>query len=221
MVEHLLAACHGLGITDLSIDVSGSEMPIFDGSSAMYVSALKEAGLKKSQQETSWIVVKRPLSVSKDHGSIHIVPGDPVIDVTAHLHEKVHQQFTFHRLQDSFDVTLSQARTFARLADVERMQKQGYIRGGSLSTAVVLHEGTPINQGGFRMSNECARHKVLDLIGDLALLGHFLHASVYAINPSHTLNHQAVLSLASSPDSFEIVSFSQLPPSMVARAVLP
>lgn len=221
MVEHLLAACHGLGITDMIIEVSGSEMPIFDGSSAMYIDVLKEAGVKKSRQETSWIVLNKPLHVTREGGSIHMVPGEPTIDVVSHLHEKVQQHFHFHLLEDSFDTQLAQARTFARLADVERLQKQGYIRGGSLSSALVLHEGIPINQGGFRMTQECARHKVLDLMGDLALLGHFLYASVYAVNPSHTLNHQAVLALASRGDCFNIVPFSQLPSLSASKAVLP
>lgn len=220
MVEHMLAACWGLGLTDLTIEIDGAECPIFDGSSFIYMQTLLEGGRKESKEETSWILLKKPLSLSKGHGSIRLTPGAPVIDVAVSLTDKCYHRHIFHAMHDDFGRDLARARTFANMTDIEALRKSGHIQGGSLASAVVLHQGHPINHGGFRMPNECARHKIIDIMGDFALLGHFFYGAFSAVNPGHSLNHQMILTMMANPDTFTIVPFSQLPLFPPARATM-
>lgn len=212
MVEHLLAACYGLGITDLNVEIDAEEGPIFDGSAKMYVQKLLEAGRKESLQETSWLVLTDPIYIAGiGNQFIRLTPGEPTVSVKLYLDSSLIHNHTFHCLKDSFARDISLARTFANLSDVQKLRQRGLIKGGSLSSAIVLHQGKAINQGGFRMSNECARHKILDILGDFALLGKFFYGGISASMPGHSLNHQAILGLMANPNFFKTVPFSQLP----------
>jgi UDP-3-O-[3-hydroxymyristoyl] N-acetylglucosamine deacetylase len=211
MVEHMLSAFYGLGITDLTIEVDGNEAPIFDGSALSYVQTLKKAGTLQSRQETSWIVLHRPISIKDGDRQLSLIPGMPEISAHVTLTPTLSQSYSFNLTQGLFMQEIAPARTFARLADVQAMRDAGYIKGGSLSSAIVLHEGRPVNQGGFRLSHECARHKILDTIGDFALLGHFFYGTISALNSGHMLNHQMMVKLMSQADLFSYQKFSELP----------
>lgn len=211
MVEHMLSAFYGLGITDLTIEVDGNEAPIFDGSALSYVQTLKQAGTLESRQETSWIVLHQPLSIKEGTRHLSLTPGMPEVSAQVTLTPTLSQSYSFHLTQGQFSKDIAPARTFARFSDIQAMREAGYIKGGSLSSALVLHEGRPLNQGGFRLSSECARHKILDIMGDFALLGHFFYGKISAFNSGHTLNHQMMVKLMSQPDLFSYQKFSQLP----------
>lgn len=219
MVEHMLAACYGLGITDLTIDVDGSEAPIFDGSAQEYVKILLQGGRRKSREETSWIVLTHPIRIQDGNRVLSLTPGPPQGTMEVSLAPGVVQTAAYDLWKDDFVREIAPARTYAHLSDVLFMRQSGYIKGGSLDSALVLHQGRPLNAGGFRLPQECARHKILDLLGDFLLLGHFLYATVMARNSGHGLNHRMMKELMSAPHSFFIQSFSGLFP--IQKKILP
>jgi UDP-3-O-[3-hydroxymyristoyl] N-acetylglucosamine deacetylase len=195
MVEHALAACVGLGITDIIIKIDSHEMPIMDGSAADYAHTLLHAGLQKSSLPHQWFIICSDFEYKEGQSTIRFEPGNPTFDVTVHLgHDTVHHA-VHCPLVDSFAETIAPARTFMHLKDVDVLKNAGYIKGGSLDCAVVLDDGVPINSGGWRMENECAHHKIIDMMGDFALAGHPLYGTIKAINPGHTVNVNALQAL--------------------------
>lgn len=211
-VEHLLAACYGLGVTNLIIEFSGEEMPIYDGSAAYFVEALLSGQIVEDREETSWIVIKDTITVSDGERFLKLSPApEPVISMTLPIGGEVVHHHLFHPWNDSFSKDIAPARTFAQLEDVEKLKAAGMIKGGSLDCALVLHQGKPVNAEGFRMPNECARHKILDILGDFALLGHGFFGKIEGYQSGHTLNHQAIRQLLSRADAFTICTFRHLP----------
>ncbi len=192
-VEHLLAAIIGLGIDNIHIEVDGTELPIMDGSSASFVFLIRSAGIRKQHKSRKVMAFKRPLMFREDNRWISVAPYDgmkikytidfdhPMVGVQSFLFELEHQQFIR---------SLAKARTFGFLRDVEKLQSMGLALGGSLDNAVVLDEYGVISPGGMRFSDELVRHKVLDFIGDMALMGVALwgafevHCSGHAFNNS-------------------------------------
>ena len=210
MVEHILAACYGMGISNLSIECIGSEVPISDGSASVFVDLFISAGIQIHSLETSWIVIKETITLQDGIRMIQFSPGWPQLTTSLLVGKTVHQH-SFYPLIDPFEKDIAPARTFAQLHDVEDLRAQGLIKGGSLSSALVLKGSNPINSGGFRFPNECARHKLLDLMGDLATLGHFFYGQINTVHTGHSLNHRMIAHLMQQPHLFDIVSFKDLP----------
>ncbi len=196
--EHLLAALVGLGIDNILIEVDGPEIPIMDGSSSMFVDALLKAGLQALQSEKAYVEVSEPLSVKDEDRWIALYPYDG-LKVTLTI-EYPHPLIGKQRLSleinpKTFTEEIAYARTFGFKKDLANFYAMGLAQGGSLENAVVLDDDQVINPEGLRASDEFVRHKVLDLLGDMALLGHPLRGHIVAHKSGHALHHKLVHSL--------------------------
>jgi len=199
-VEHLLAAIFALDIQNLRIEVSGSEVPVMDGSALPFVVALRSAGRVMQDASLRAFEVDEPFEIREGDRSIRVEPADELsisygIDFD---HPKIGRQFfEVLKLDDKvFEQELAPARTFGFLHEVEALRKAGLAMGGSLGTAVVLDEQGVLNEGGLRWPDEFVRHKIIDLVGDLALLGARPRAHIAVERGGHRLHHQLVEALA-------------------------
>jgi UDP-3-O-[3-hydroxymyristoyl] N-acetylglucosamine deacetylase len=199
-VEHLLAAIFALDIHNLRIEVSGSEIPVMDGSAAPFVVALRSAGRVTQDAPRRELEVAEPFEIREGDRSIRVEPANELsisygIDFD---HPKIGRQFfEVLKLDDKiFEQEIAPARTFGFLHEVEALRKAGLAIGGSLDTAVVLDEEEVLNEGGLRWPDEFVRHKVIDLVGDLALLGARPNAHIKVERGGHHLHHRLVEELA-------------------------
>ncbi|HJW56345.1 MAG TPA: UDP-3-O-acyl-N-acetylglucosamine deacetylase [Burkholderiaceae bacterium] len=218
-VEHLMSACAGLGIDNLYVDVTAEEIPIMDGSASSFVFLLQQAGLEEQNTAKKFIRIKKPVEVSEGQGdqvkSARLEPyngfrlkffiefNHPAVDGTGQIAEV---DFAVQ----SYVKEVARARTFGFMQDVETLRGIGLARGGSLENAIVMDEYRILNPDGLRYENEFVRHKILDAIGDLYLIGHPLLASYVAHKSGHTLNNQLLRALLAQPDAYEIVTFDTL-----------
>ncbi|HCE09189.1 MAG TPA: UDP-3-O-[3-hydroxymyristoyl] N-acetylglucosamine deacetylase [Oxalobacteraceae bacterium] len=218
-VEHLMSACAGMGIDNLYVDITAEEIPIMDGSASSFVFLLQQAGLQEQNVAKKFIRVKRPVEVREGQGTqekwVRLEPfngfklkffiefNHPAVDGTGQTAEI---DFSI----DSYVKEVARARTFGFMQDVETLRGLGLARGGSLENAIVMDEYRILNSDGLRYDNEFVRHKILDAIGDLYLIGHPLLASYVAHKSGHTLNNQLLRALLAQPDAYEIVSFDTL-----------
>jgi UDP-3-O-acyl N-acetylglucosamine deacetylase len=191
-VEHLLAALSGLGVHNVLIELDGPEVPIFDGSSDVWVSLILKVGVVEQQELIEPIVLKQPLYFTQ--GSSHIValPSDKFsVSYTLQFpdHYKIPTQFLSLEITPTcFINDLALARTFSSYEEIAPLIEKGGVLGGSLSSALVYKEGHVLNPDGLRYRDECVRHKILDLVGDLALLERPLNAHILAIRSGHFAN---------------------------------
>ncbi|WP_420473080.1 UDP-3-O-acyl-N-acetylglucosamine deacetylase [Noviherbaspirillum sp. ST9] len=218
-VEHLMSACAGLGIDNLYVDVTAEEIPIMDGSAASFVFLLQQAGLQEQSAPKKFIRVKKPVEVREGKGAqekwARLEPYDgfklnffiefnhPAVDATGQVAEV---DFGI----DSYVKEIARARTFGFMQDVETLRGMGLARGGSLENAIVMDEYRILNPDGLRYDNEFVRHKILDAIGDLYLVGHPLLASYVAHKSGHMMNNLLLRALLEQPDAYDIVSFDSL-----------
>jgi UDP-3-O-[3-hydroxymyristoyl] N-acetylglucosamine deacetylase len=190
-VEHLLAACFGMGVTDLMVEVQGAELPIGDGSAQLWVDAFKEAGIVCLNEPAPLFSPTETVTVQDGNALITVAPSDrftaTVTFVTDHLLVGV-QTATFDEEMDDFVTAIAPARTFGFLEEVEALLTQGLAKGGSLENALVVFPDR--YSSPLRFPDELARHKLLDLIGDLMLLGRRLTAKVTAKASGHSLHHR-------------------------------
>ena len=218
-VEHLMSACAGLGIDNLMVDVTAEEIPIMDGSASSFVFLLQEAGLEEQAVPRKFIRIKKTVEVSEGNGEqkkwARVEPFNgfklkffiefhhPAVDGTGQTAEV---DFSV----ESYVKEISRARTFGFMQDVETLRGMGLARGGSLENAIVMDEYRILNADGLRYDNEFVRHKILDAIGDLYLIGHPLLASYTAHKSGHTLNNLLLRAVLEQPESYEIVSFDTI-----------
>jgi len=219
-VEHLLAACAGLRVDNLLVEVEGPEIPILDGSAAPFVALLQKAGIKRQAQLQPYLRLIRPLQIGQAGAGVTVVPAPfPTISYTIDFADEVvkRQQHQYHWTDQEFVQGIAPARTFGFLKDVERMRAHGLIKGASLENAVVVGENGIVNPGGLRFPDEFVRHKVLDLIGDLALLGLPLVAQVSAVCAGHAMNFELVRALRAQPDAWVKVAPDPSSPNRVEQ----
>jgi UDP-3-O-[3-hydroxymyristoyl] N-acetylglucosamine deacetylase len=219
-VEHLLAACAGLRVDNLLVEVEGPEIPIMDGSAAPFVALLQEVGIRKQARLQSYLRLIRPLRIGQAGAGVTVVPAPfPAISYTIDFTDAVvkRQQHQYHWTEEEFMQGIAPARTFGFLKDVERMRAHGLIKGASLENAVVVGEEGVVNPEGLRFPDEFVRHKVLDLIGDLALLGLPLVAQVSAVCAGHAMNFEVVRALRAQPDAWIKVVPEPSSPSRVEQ----
>jgi UDP-3-O-[3-hydroxymyristoyl] N-acetylglucosamine deacetylase len=228
-VEHLMSAAAGLGIDNLIIDVSAEEIPIMDGSAASFVFLLQQAGVQEQDAAKKFIRVLQAVEVRAGQGALEkwarLSPYDgfkldffiefnhPAVDGSVQR-----AQVDFGEVSYVHDV--ARARTFGFMQDVESLRGMGLARGGSLENAIVMDEYRILNSGGLRYEDEFVRHKILDAIGDLYLIGHPLLASYEAHKAGHAMNNQLLLALLERPEAYEIVSFATdeaAPPSYLRQ----
>jgi UDP-3-O-[3-hydroxymyristoyl] N-acetylglucosamine deacetylase len=192
-VEHLMAAAAGLGIDNLDVEVEGGEVPALDGSARPFVSLLAAAGRTPQSAPRRSITVSYPIRVGDERRWLEIAPA-PALSITYTLqndHPAIgRQELSCIPTEKSFIEEFAPARTYGFLRDVGFMRRNGLARGGSLDNAIVLGKRGPLN--GLRYPDEYVRHKVLDLIGDLALLGRPVVGHVSAFNAGHALNLELV-----------------------------
>jgi UDP-3-O-[3-hydroxymyristoyl] N-acetylglucosamine deacetylase len=218
-VEHLMSACAGLGIDNLYIDVTAEEIPIMDGSASSFVFLLQQAGLEEQGTAKKFIRIKKPVEVREGKGEqekwarlepyngfklkFFIEFKHPAVDGTGQTAEV---DFAV----ESYVKEIARARTFGFMQDVEMLRGLGLARGGSLENAIVMDEYRILNPDGLRYENEFVRHKILDAIGDLYLIGHPLLASYVAHKSGHALNNLLLRALLEQPDAYEIVTFDAI-----------
>ncbi|NEX18879.1 UDP-3-O-acyl-N-acetylglucosamine deacetylase [Thiorhodococcus mannitoliphagus] len=211
-VEHLLAAFAGLGIDNAYVDLSAAEVPIMDGSAAPFVFLLQSAGVEEQSQAKRFIRIKRPIEVRDGDKIARFAPYDGFkvafaidFDHPAFSSETNQAQIDFSTA--SFVRELSRARTFGFLREIEALRQQNLALGGSLDNAVVVDEYRVLNEEGLRYEDEFVRHKILDAIGDLYLLGHTLIGSFYGYKSGHALNNELLRQLALEASAWEEVVY--------------
>lgn len=200
-IEHLMAALALTGVDNVIVDVAGPEIPILDGSSAAFVAAIAEVGLRSVNAPRRALVIDEAQSVAAGDRSIHLEPFDGrVIEIEIDFGDcMIGRQVLSLDLNDPKDISrLSTARTFCRLHEVDALRSAGLIRGGALSNGLVVDGHKLLNDEPLRDPAEFALHKALDLIGDFYLLGAPIVGRIRAVKPGHALNTRAALALASA-----------------------
>jgi UDP-3-O-[3-hydroxymyristoyl] N-acetylglucosamine deacetylase len=211
-VEHLLAAMAGLGIDNAYVDVSAPEIPIMDGSAGPFVFLLQSAGVEEQNAAKKFIRIKRKVTVEDGDKVATFLPFDGFkISFTIDFDHPVFRDRTAHTEVDfsttSFVKEISRARTFGFMHEIEYLRSKGLARGGSVDNAIVVDEYRILNQDGLRYDDEFVRHKVLDAIGDLYLLGYSLIGEFQAYKSGHGLNNTSLRALIAQPDAWEMVTF--------------
>jgi UDP-3-O-[3-hydroxymyristoyl] N-acetylglucosamine deacetylase len=222
-VEHLMSALAGLGIDNVHVDVAGPEIPIMDGSAGPFVFLLQSAGIEEQAARKRYLRIKDAVEVRVDDKWARFEPFhgfklDFTIDFPHPVFGIEHRQVIIDFAEHSYTKEVSRARTFGFMSDLEAMRDAGLALGGSLQNAIVLDETRVLNSEGLRYDNEFAKHKVLDAIGDLYLLGHPLIGTFAAFKSGHALNNAVSRALLARPEAWELVSFDA--PADVPRAFL-
>ena len=215
-VEHLMSACAGLGIDNLLIDINGEEVPILDGSSSSFVFLMHSAGIEKQKVLKKFIRVLQPVIITEGDGeSLKWAKLEPYngyklnfqIDFAHVAVNATGQEYEFDFDQHSYAKDISRARTFCFTKDVEMMRANGLALGGGLDNAIVIDDYKVINADGLRYGDEFVKHKILDAMGDLHLIGHPLLAAYKAFRSGHALNNKLLRKLLSQDGAYEIVTF--------------
>lgn len=213
-VEHLMSALAGLGIDNVYVDLSASEIPIMDGSAGPFVFLLQSAGIVEQNALKKFIRVKKTLEIRDGDKWVRFEPYtgfkmDFTIDFAHPVFEHSSQHVVIDFAEHSYIKEISRARTFGFMHEVEMLRNMGLARGGSLDNAVVLDEYRILNGEGLRYADEFVRHKVLDAIGDLYLLGHPLIGAFYAHKSGHALNNRLLRALLADAEAWEYATFEQ------------
>ena len=211
-VEHLLSALAAYGVDNLHIDIDGPEVPIMDGSAAPFASIIEEAGQRRHHQSRKFLAIRKPVSVIDGEKRVSIIPSRffrITFDI-AFQHPCIALQQRSVKVSSSvFRRDLAPARTFGFLRDVENLKAAGLARGGSLENAIVVDDERILNPEGLRFQDEFVRHKILDAIGDLSLIGYPILGHVRAFKAGHDINHQLVEKLLDTPESWQLLEFSE------------
>jgi UDP-3-O-[3-hydroxymyristoyl] N-acetylglucosamine deacetylase len=209
-VEHLMSAFSGMGVDNAVVELDSFEVPIMDGSSQPFVNLLKDVGACNQGKCKKLLVIKEPVSVFGDNGSSASFLPSPEFKITYTIdftHPAIGQQeYHMHFSDVVYEKEIASARTFGFLKDLEYFQAVGLALGGSLSNAVVLDDTRVINKGGLRSTDEFVKHKILDAIGDLSLLGMPIIGHFVAYKSGHRLNNLLLKELIDRKDSWSIVS---------------
>ncbi|MBU3697738.1 UDP-3-O-acyl-N-acetylglucosamine deacetylase [Dechloromonas sp.] len=213
-IEHLMSALCGLGIDNAWIDLDAPEVPILDGSAAPFIFLIQSAGIEEQNAAKKFIRVTQPIEVRDGDKWARFEPYDgyklafsivfnhPAIDKSA-------QNAVIDFAEQSYIREISRARTFGFMQEVEYLRENGLALGGGLENAIVLDEFRVLNQDGLRYGDEFVKHKILDAVGDLYLLGHPLLASYASHKGGHALNNLLARELLNQPASWELVSFDE------------
>jgi UDP-3-O-[3-hydroxymyristoyl] N-acetylglucosamine deacetylase len=211
-VEHLLSAMAGLGIDNAIVDVSAPEVPIMDGSAGPFVFLLQSAGVVEQDVPKQYIRIKRSIRVEEDDKWAAFEPFDG-FKVTFTI-DFEHPAFSEHLKTAVMDFSsttfvkeVSRARTFGFMRDIEFLRENNLALGGSLDNAIVVDEDKVLNEDGLRYADEFVKHKILDAIGDLYLLGHSLIGEYQGFKSGHALNNKLLLTLLDQKDAWEMVTF--------------
>lgn len=218
-VEHLMSACAGLGLDNLHIDITAEEVPILDGSAASFVYLLQSAGVVDQDAPRRFIRIVKPVEVREGEGAglkwarldpyhgykltFEIEFDHPAVDSTG-------QRVVFDLGSGRYAREIARARTFGFTRDVEMLRANGLARGGGLDNAIVMDDDKVLNADGLRYGDEFAKHKILDAMGDLYIVGRPLLAAYGAFRSGHGLNNKLLRELLSQPQSYELVTFDDV-----------
>lgn len=205
-VEHLLSAIHVAGVTDLEIRIDGPEVPIVDGSALPFVHLLEAAGMRSFEERMGVLRIVRAIELNEGEKRIRIEPAARLsVDYRIDFNHPVigHQAVAFDLDYERFVSEVAPARTYGFIRDVEQLRAAGLARGGSVENCIVLDD-TGVMNGPLRFEDEFVRHKVLDLMGDLALLGYPIVGAISAVRAGHALHSRLVAAILRSPDCWEI-----------------
>jgi UDP-3-O-[3-hydroxymyristoyl] N-acetylglucosamine deacetylase len=211
--EHLLSVLYSMGIDNAFIEINNLEVPILDGSGLPFVKLIQEAGIKTYRRRKRYLRIRRPVSVEGGGKRITILPSDSFL-LTCDIffdHPCVGRQtLEIEVTPERYATDIAPARTFGFAWELDQMRDMGLIRGATLDNAVCFDRTSVMNPDGLRSVDECCRHKVLDLIGDLALIGKPLLGHVIAERAGHAMHAALVSKIMSDPSLYEILSFDQL-----------
>jgi len=211
-VEHLLSALAGLGIDNAYIDLSAAEVPIMDGSAGPFVFLIQSAGIEEQNAPKKFVRIKQPVVVEEDDKWVKFEPFDGFkVSFSIDFDHPVFQTHTRTAELDfsttSFVKEVSRARTFGLLKDVEQLREKNLALGGSLDNAIVVDDYRILNEDGLRYEDEFVKHKILDAVGDLYLLGHSLIGAFSGYKSGHALNNRLLRALIADEAAWEIVTF--------------
>ncbi|MFN7919399.1 MAG: UDP-3-O-acyl-N-acetylglucosamine deacetylase [Bryobacteraceae bacterium] len=211
--EHLLSSFYSMGIDNAYVEINNLEVPILDGSSQPFVALIREAGIRTYRRRRRYLRIRREVSVEGNGKRITILPDDRFMltcDVYFDHPLVGRQQLEMEVTPDHYEAEIAPARTFGFEHELEQMRTMGLIRGATLESAVCFDRTGVLNPGGLRFPDECCRHKALDLIGDLALIGRPLLGHVIAERAGHAMHVALVAKIMSDPSLYETISFDQL-----------
>ena len=221
-VEHLLAALVSLGIDNVVVELNSPEVPIMDGSASRFIELIQKAGVRQLGSPRRYLKVLRPLSLSRGDKSIAVYPSDRfrVTYSIAFDHPLLqHQAMTLDVTEDTFVGEIAPARTFTFLKEVEMLRQQGLALGGSLENAIVIGD-TGVLNGRLRFADEFVRHKILDVIGDMALLGYPLVGHLVAHRGGHALHTDFAAHILADTDAWTLIESVDTEP-VDAQAAMP
>jgi UDP-3-O-[3-hydroxymyristoyl] N-acetylglucosamine deacetylase len=211
-IEHLMSAIYGLGIDNLEITINASEVPIMDGSAQPYVFLLQSAGMVQQKAAKKFLIIKKKITLQEGDKIVSIEPFDGFcIDFSIdfeHFSFKDPSQRRYEFLYSvlNFSKEISRARTFGFMRDIKMLREAGLALGGSLANALVFSEEDGLlNKEGLRYQNECVRHKILDVVGDISLLGYPIFGLFKGFKSGHDLNNKLLRKLLAEPDAWEVV----------------
>ena len=210
-IEHLMSAINAYGIDNIRIIVDANEIPVMDGSSASFCMLLDEAGVRELDANKKALIIKRAVEIREGDKLVRLSPSkSPKFDYTIKFSHPLigTQHHVFEFSKKAYLKEISRARTFGFLKDVQALRSMGLALGGSLENAVVIDENKILNPEGLRFENEFVRHKILDAIGDLALVGAPILGDYTAFAGSHDLNHKLTLAVLADAKNFELVDLT-------------
>ncbi len=210
-VEHLLSALAGLGVDNVLVELDSPEVPIMDGSSAPFVFLIRNAGFTSQAKPRQFYVVKREVTVEDGDRRLTVSPSEDLkVSFTIEFDHPVIRRQEMECVPDepTYDREISRARTFGFLADLRKLQEMNLGLGGSLDNAVVVDDYQVLNDDGLRFPDEFVRHKVLDFIGDLALVGRPILGSFHAYKSGHALNNKLFRKFLEDPQAWQLVTAS-------------
>jgi len=214
-VEHLMSAFAGLGIDNVFVDLTAAEVPIMDGSAGPFVFLIESAGIEEQRAPKQFIRIKQSVEIRDGDKWAKFDPYDGFkVDLTIDFDHPAVQSSQQHAsidfLESSFIKDVSRARTFGFLDEVEALQEAGLARGGSLDNAIVMDAFHILNDEGLRYRDEFVKHKILDAVGDLYLLGHLLVGAFSAHKSGHSMNNRLLRRLLETESAWEYVSFDDV-----------
>lgn len=212
-IEHLLSAVYAYGIDNLRVSIDNDEVPVLDGSSSGYCMLIEEAGIKELNKSKKAIKVKKEVEVTTPEGKrVSLKPSNHIVyDFEIDFEHPAigEQNYHFDYSIAEYKENISRARTFGFLHELQYLQSKGLAKGASLDNVIGLDETKVLNPEGLRYDNEFVRHKILDAIGDMALLGYTLVGEYDAIAGSHHLNHLLTKELYKDPENYEIIDLEE------------
>lgn len=207
-VEHIMAALAGLGIDNIFVDVDGPEIPILDGSSTELISIILKAGIAKQGKKRPYLRIKRPVIFDDGNSKVAALPYEGrriTYSIFFNHYGFGEQRLSIEINEETFAREIAPARTFGFLKDIEYLRTNGLAKGGSLENAIILGENGVLNSSGLRFKDEFVRHKVLDSIGDLAILGFPIYGHIIANKSGHSTNIKFLKKLLAYPEAWDLI----------------